>query len=83
VQFLVTVFYQVQCALFYIENDAEIFPAHYTWKVAQKGFKIAFMMDKLVIFFLKNKNTFFAKNHCQIQVRTKLVSATYSIKYGS
>ncbi len=32
---------------FYIENDAEIFPAHYTWKVAEKGFKITFMMNKL------------------------------------
>jgi hypothetical protein len=34
---------------FYIENDAEIFPAHYSWKVAEKGFKIAFMMIKLVM----------------------------------
>jgi hypothetical protein len=35
---------------FYIENDAEIFPAHYTWKVAvKKGFKIAFMMNKLAM----------------------------------
>ncbi len=34
---------------FYIENDAEIFPAHYTWKVADKGFKIAFMMIKLAM----------------------------------
>ncbi len=32
--------------LFYIENDAEIFPAHYTWKVTEKGFKMAFMMNK-------------------------------------
>ncbi len=32
---------------FYIENDAEIFPVHYTWKVAEKGFKITFMMNKL------------------------------------
>jgi hypothetical protein len=31
---------------FYIENDAEIFPAYYIWKVAEKGFKIAFMMNK-------------------------------------
>jgi hypothetical protein len=31
-----TVFYQV----FYIENDAEIFPAHYTWKVPEKVFKM-------------------------------------------
>ncbi len=34
---------------FYIENDAEIFPVHYTWKVAEKGFKIAFMMNKLAV----------------------------------
>jgi hypothetical protein len=32
---------------FYIENDAEIFPAHYTWKVAEKGFNMAFIMKKL------------------------------------
>jgi hypothetical protein len=36
---------------FYIENDAEIFPAHCTWKVAEKGVKIAFMMNKLAIMF--------------------------------
>jgi hypothetical protein len=30
---------------FYIENDAEIFPAHYTWKVAEKGFR----MNKLAM----------------------------------
>ncbi len=34
---------------FDIANDAEIFPAHYTWKVAEKGFKIAFMMNKLAM----------------------------------
>ncbi len=34
---------------FYNENDAEIFPAHYTWKVAEKRFKITFMMDKLAM----------------------------------
>jgi hypothetical protein len=32
-----------------MENDAEIFLAHYTWKVAEKGFKMAFMMDELVM----------------------------------
>jgi hypothetical protein len=32
---------------FLIENDAEIFPAHFTWKVAEKVFKMAFMMNKL------------------------------------
>jgi len=34
---------------FYIENDPEIFPAYYTWKVAEKGFKMAFMMTKLAV----------------------------------
>jgi hypothetical protein len=34
---------------FFIENDVEIYPAHYTWKVAVKGFKIAFMMNKLAM----------------------------------
>ncbi len=41
----ITVFYQIQYALFYTENDAEVFPAHYTWKVAEKGFKMAPVMN--------------------------------------
>jgi hypothetical protein len=32
-----------------MENDAEIFPAHYTWKVAEKGFKMACTMIKLAM----------------------------------
>jgi hypothetical protein len=36
-------------ALLNIENDAEIFPAHYTCKVAEKGFKMAFMVNKLAM----------------------------------
>jgi len=32
-----------------MENDAEIFLAHYTWKVAEKGFKMASMMNKLAM----------------------------------
>jgi hypothetical protein len=32
-----------------MDNDAEIFPAHYTWKVAEKGFKMDCMMNKLVM----------------------------------
>jgi hypothetical protein len=32
-----------------MENYAEIFPAHYTWKVAEKGFKMVFMMNKLAM----------------------------------
>ncbi len=42
-----TIFYQVYCALLHIENDVEIFPAHCTWKVAEKGFKMALMINKL------------------------------------
>ncbi len=35
--------------IFFIENGAEIFPAHYTWKVVEKGFKMAYMMNKLAM----------------------------------
>jgi hypothetical protein len=34
---------------FYIEKDDEIFPAHYTWKVAEEGFNMANMMNKLAM----------------------------------
>jgi hypothetical protein len=34
---------------FDIENDAEIFPVHNTRKLAEKGFKIAFMIVKLAM----------------------------------
>ncbi len=50
------------------ENDAEIFPVHYTWKVAEKGCKMAFMTNKLAMF-----------NSCEIQVRTKLVCTLSNI----
>ncbi len=30
-----------------MENDAEIFHTHYTWKVAEKGLKMASMTNKL------------------------------------
>jgi len=33
----------------YIENDAEIFPAHYAWKVTERGFKMALMLNKLAM----------------------------------
>jgi hypothetical protein len=46
---MITVFYRVECALFYMENDAEIFPAHYTWKVSEKGFKMSSMVNKLAM----------------------------------
>ncbi len=32
-----------------MENDAEIFPAHYTWKVVEKGLNMACMMNKLAM----------------------------------
>ncbi len=32
-----------------MENDAEIFPGHCTQKVAEKGFKMASMMNKLAM----------------------------------
>jgi hypothetical protein len=38
----------IVCTLYFV-NDAEIFPAHYTWKVAEKGFKVAFMINKLAM----------------------------------
>ncbi len=46
----ITHFIEFQCTLFYNKNDAEIFTAHYTWKVAEKGYILmAFMMNKLMI----------------------------------
>ena len=36
----------------------------------------------LVKIFLKNKNNFYAKNHCEIHVNTILVCALCSIKYS-
>ncbi len=82
-----TAFYQVQCTLLCIEKDTEIFPAHYTWKVAEKVFKMAFMMNKLAMInflklFLKNKYNSFAKNHREIQVHAILICTLYSIKCG-
>jgi hypothetical protein len=68
-----------------MENDAEIFPAHCTWKVAEKGFNMASMMNKLGMINsceIILKNIFFAKNHPEIQVSTILVCALYSIKYN-
>jgi hypothetical protein len=32
-----------------MENYVEIFPVHYAWKVAEKGFKMAFMKNKLAM----------------------------------
>jgi hypothetical protein len=72
--------------LFYIENDAEIFPSHYTSKVPEKGFKMAFMMNKLARIksseIILEKKFFFAKIHSEFYVHTILVWALYSIKYS-
>jgi hypothetical protein len=43
-------FIEYSAHFFAIENGAEIFPAHCTWKVAGKGFKMGFKMNKLVMF---------------------------------
>jgi hypothetical protein len=32
-----------------MKNDAEIFPAQYTWKVAEKGVNMVSMMNKLAM----------------------------------
>ncbi len=32
-----------------MENDAEIFPVHYTWKATEKGFKMTCMINKLAM----------------------------------
>jgi hypothetical protein len=45
-----------------MENDPEIFPSHYTWKVAEKGFKMASMMNKLAMM-----------NYCEIILEKKLI----------
>ncbi len=47
--FRVLVPYFIKCALFYMENDAEIFPAHCTWKLTEIGVKMASMMNKLAM----------------------------------
>jgi hypothetical protein len=49
---------------------------------------MAFKMNKLAMInsceiILEKQKKFFAKNHCEIQVRTILVFALYSIKYSS
>ncbi len=69
---------------FYIENGAEIFPAHYTWNVAEKGFKVAFMINKdaMINSCKIILEIFFSKNHCEIWVSNIIVCALYSIKYG-
>ncbi len=46
------------------------------------------MMTKLAMInsyeiILEKLNKIFAKNHCEIQVRTKLECPFYSIKYGN
>ncbi len=64
-------------AHFFFENDAEIFPTHYTWMVAEKGLKMAFMVNKLAM--IDSWKVIFAKNHCEIQVRIILECTLYSI----
>jgi hypothetical protein len=46
---LLLYFIEYSAHFFTLKNDAEIFPAHYPWKVTEKGFKMAFMMNKLAM----------------------------------
>ncbi len=57
---------------------------NFSWKVADEGFKMAFVMNKLAM--INSCEVIFEKkiiNHCEIQVRTILMCALYSIKYGN
>ncbi len=60
-----------------MEYDAEIFLSHYTWKVAEKEFKMAFMINKLAMInsceIILEKYKKIAQNYCEIQVRTILL----------
>ncbi len=42
-------------------SDAEIFPVHYAWMVAEKGFKLDSMMNKLAMI-----------NSCEIILEIKI-----------
>ncbi len=42
-------FIEYSAHFLYTENDAEIFSAHYTFKVVEKGVKMAFMTNKLAM----------------------------------
>ncbi len=42
-------FIEYSARYFYIEDYSEIFPAHYARKVTEKGFKMAFVMNKLAM----------------------------------
>jgi hypothetical protein len=73
---------------FFIENDAEIFIWHIIHgSLLTKDLRwllwwINLQWLILVKLSLKNKNNFFAKYHCEIQVHTILVCTLYSIKYS-
>ncbi len=63
---LLPYFIEYSAHFFYMKNDAEIFPVHDMWKVAEKRFKMACMMNNLqllilVKLFLKNKIFFLTK----------------------
>jgi hypothetical protein len=75
-------FIEYSADFFYIENDAEIFPVHYTCKIAEKGFKMAFMMNKLPMINSCEiiLEIFFSKIHCETQVRTILVCSLDKIR---
>jgi hypothetical protein len=42
-------FIEYSMHFFTLKIDAEVFRVHYTWKVAENGFKMVFMMNKLAM----------------------------------
>ena len=65
-----------------MENDAEIFPVHYTWEVSEKGYKMASMMNKLTMMnsceIILEKYIFF-----MTKIFVKFRCTLYLIKYGT
>ncbi len=53
---------------FFHEDFDDILPAHYTWKVPEKGLKINLVMCSI---------------HCKMKMRTILACTLYSIKCGT
>jgi len=49
IEIFYTILLGIVHTFFYKENYAEIFPVHYTCKVAEKGFNRAFMINKLAM----------------------------------
>jgi len=69
---------------FYIENDADIFPPHYTWRVAEKEFKMAVMMKAMINsceIILEKLKLNLSKTIVKFRCALLLLYKLYSIKY--